>query len=263
MYDLCLAIPKRLRMLVSTLVVVVSFVLLTLVQFTLVPYASIGYAIVTYACVWFALLEDIEGGEWYMLFILPVALVVSWYLFYYLTPVRWLTRLGGVGILAITFYSSISVSNILNVAVVKGLPLFQVAITVSQLTQLFVLYLVMQIFFSFSLGWGTQMIMVFLYSTLVQTQHFWAIQLDPAARRYPYQSYSVLNSILIASILGVTSFLPFGSMSVRALLPAGCMYIYSGVVHLHMQKKMYMIYLREYIFAFITLLVIFLLVVKW
>ena len=59
-----------------------------------------------------------------MLFLLPILLSVAMYLFYFLFPVRWLTRIPFVLVYGISMYAVLLSSNIFNVGVEKNLQLF-------------------------------------------------------------------------------------------------------------------------------------------
>ncbi len=108
-------IEKRIRFVVST----VSLTLLILLStFFFFDKAIIFIPILiaaSYGACFFSIYEGIEKLEWYMLFVIPVLLSVAMYLFYFLFPVRWLTRIPFITIYSITMYATLLSSNIFNV----------------------------------------------------------------------------------------------------------------------------------------------------
>src|SRR3989344_5318726 len=85
----------------------------------------------TYMLTFFAILEGIEGFEWFSLFIMPVLITVSFYLFFFLFPVRWITRVPFILIYCVSMYASLLCANIFNVGVEKSLQLYRAAFSVN------------------------------------------------------------------------------------------------------------------------------------
>ena len=111
------AIPKRVRFVISSFFLgaclLSSIVFGFDKSFIFLPLLLIA----TYVAVFFSVLDGVEKVEWYMLFITPLILTAVAYLYFFLLPTRWLTRLPYVAIYMVCIYAVLLTSNVLNVGV--------------------------------------------------------------------------------------------------------------------------------------------------
>ncbi|MEI6327214.1 MAG: hypothetical protein WCO78_03800 [Candidatus Roizmanbacteria bacterium] len=258
------SLSKRLRILIASSVATGMFAIAITLPYHLIPVISIISAVIIYAVVWYALYEDVKGREWYMLFIVPVVWTIVWYVFFFLIPVRWVTRLGAVSIYAFVLYVSLSANNIFNVAKTKSIQLVRVANAVNHIVHIATLYLFLQIIYAFELNWFFLLISSFVYMTFMYTQFYWAQHLSTQVRSdTPYQSPSVLTSITATFLISLNSFIPMYSVPLRAALIAGFVYLLTGVLTVHIQKKVFAAYLREYIIVLVILICMLLFAIQW
>lgn len=257
-------LSKRLRILISSGIAAGMFAIAITLPYHVIPLVSILSAGIIFGLVWYALHEDVKGIEWYMLFVVPIVWTIVWYIFFFLIPVRWVTRLGAVSIYALVLYISISANNIFNVAKTKSIQLVRVANAVNHIVHIATLYLFLQIIYAFELSWYLLLITSFVYMTFMYTQFYWAQHLSTQVRLdTPYQSPSVLTSIVTAFLITLNSFVPMYSVPLRAALIAGFVYLLTGVLSVHIQQKVFAAYLREYVVVLGILICMLLFAIQW
>ena len=126
-----LQIDKRLRFVIGSLFLTGIMLVATFFFFDKAFIFLPLLALASYLVVYFALVEDIEKIEWIMLFFMPIVISIAFYIFYFLFPIRWLTRIPFLTVYAIFIYASLLCSNIFNVGVEKSLQLYRAAYSVN------------------------------------------------------------------------------------------------------------------------------------
>lgn len=214
-----------------------------------------------YVLTFFSILEGIDRAEWLMLFLVPIYFTLSFYLFYFFFPGRWLTRLPYVIVYAISIYAILLSSNIFNVGVTRNLQLFRAAFSVNFLYITLTSYLVYNLILSFKLNglFNAVLFLVFSYPLIVQ--FLWTINpkisLDPLVKRYAF-----IISLVIAEVGLVLSFIPLKS-TVFSLFLTAVFYSLAGLFHAFMEEMFFRERIREYIFVFIFVAFITVLSIQW
>src|SRR3990167_2882780 len=162
-----LKIEKRFRFVISALVMGSLMLLSTFFLFDKALIFLAVFLVFGYLFTYFSILEGVEGIEWFTLFLMPIILTVSFYFFYFLFPVIWLTRLPFVFLYGISIYAVLLCSNIFNVGVEKSLQLYRAAFSVNFFYQMGVSFLFNNALFSFRLNFLINSILVFLTSFLL------------------------------------------------------------------------------------------------
>ncbi len=126
-----LKIEKRVRLVTASLVLSALMLLTTFFFFDKALIFIPLLIIASYFFTFFAIIEGIEKIEWFTLFVIPVILTLSFYLFYFLFPVRWLTRIPFIILYGISIYANLLASNIFNVKMEKSLQLYRAAFSVN------------------------------------------------------------------------------------------------------------------------------------
>lgn len=256
-------IPKRYRILGSTLVASGLFFIAISLPYFLIPYVLLVLGIAVYVLVFLGLLEDIKREEWFMLFFMPVFWTLLWYTFYFLTPGRWLTRLASVGVYTFVLYIYMNIENILNVSVGRGLPLHRAANTLNHLLVVVLFYIFLQVLFAFSMSWHANLIFSFLGLYGVTIQLFWGNHQHADHKEIvAYQPFALLISTILSFFVSIFSFIPFISFLLRAVILSGFLYVLVGLIFLYTQQKTYANYTREYVLTFGILLVLLILAVQ-
>ena len=137
-----LKIGKRQRFSVAAAIICSYLFGITFLPYESAVFHVIPLALLTYIAVYFGILEDVERIEWIQLFILPVYFVIAALFFYYLLPVRLLTRVPFTVVSFVFLYALFLSENIFNVGVERSLPLYRAAYSVINFIMLVVLLMV-------------------------------------------------------------------------------------------------------------------------
>ncbi|MEK7178029.1 MAG: hypothetical protein AAB705_04340, partial [Patescibacteria group bacterium] len=105
-------IDKRVRLVISVLTLGLLMLFSTFFTFDKVFYFVPVFLIFTYLLSYFSLLEDIKNVGWFGLFLMPELITIFFYLFYFLFPGRWLTRLPFIFIYEVSIYAVLLCANI-------------------------------------------------------------------------------------------------------------------------------------------------------
>lgn len=177
-YPFLVSIEKRIRLAISVLLAVIVFFISTFFffdqVFIFVPILCIAAYIATYISV----LEGIEKIEWVMLFIMPIVMTISFYFFYFLIPIRWITRVPMLLFFGVSIYAQLLISNIFNVGAEKSLQLYRAAFSVNYLYQSVILFLSITVLTSFKLSFYWNGVIVFCLIAILALQLLWSIKLD-------------------------------------------------------------------------------------
>jgi len=256
-----LKIDKRIRFVISTLLM--SFFIMTLTFFPfdkaifLLPVLAAGCYLLTY----FSILEGIEKIEWLMLFFMPVVITLSISVFYFLFPVRWLTRIPFITIYAIAFYATLLCSNIFNVGVEKSLQLYRAAFSINVLSQVIVTYFLLGIIFSFKLSFVFNIILVFVTIFCLSMQLIWTLKLELKLSRELFL-FCTLIATIISELSTMLSFVPLQS-NIVALFLATAFYSFSGLVLNYLSQKLFKETVREYLSVLIFVAVVCFFSLSW
>jgi len=254
-------IEKRIRFVISTLGLSLVLLISTFFFFDravfFIPLLIVG----SYAATFFALYEGIEKIEWYMLFLMPVLLSIAMYLFYFLFPVRWLTRIPFIFVYAISTYAVLLSSNIFNVGVEKNLQLYRAGFSVNYLIQTMVFFLISNVLASFHWGFLANAFIFGILALAMSLQLYWSIRLDLHLRKEVLH-HAWLTALLIGEVCLFLSFIPIQE-SIFALVVAVFYYCLAGLTHLHLDDRLFTHSIREYITIIIVILAILFLSISW
>lgn len=254
-------IEKRIRFVISTICLSILILVSTFFFFDrailFIPLLVIGSYIATF----FALYEGIEKIEWYMLFLMPVLLSVAMYLFYFLFPVRWLTRIPFILVYSVSTYAVLLSSNIFNVGVEKNLQLYRAGFSVNYLLQTMVFFLISNVLASFHWGFLANAVVFGILAFAMSLQLYWSIRLDLHIRKEVLR-HAWLTALLIGETCLFLSFLPIQE-SIFALVVAVLYYCLAGLTHLHLDERLFTHSVREYVTILVVILAILALSVSW
>ncbi|MBI3620187.1 hypothetical protein HY214_03540 [Candidatus Roizmanbacteria bacterium] len=256
-----LKIPKRLRFFISVFLLSLSMLVSTLFYFDKAVFFLPLLIILSYSLTYFSLLEEIERFEWYSLFFIEVVLTASFYLFFFLFPARWLTRLPFILLYGVSLYAALLCSNIFNVGVEKSLQLYRAAYSVNFFYQTLVMFLVLNIIFSFKLNFLINGILIGVSIFLFTIQLLWTvrpkIQLEKEIVRY-----AMLSAILIGEAGMMFSFVPLKA-SVFSLFLTASYYSMTGLAYHYLDQRLFKETIREYLTVLAFTFVIMVLTISW
>lgn len=254
-------IEKRIRFVISTISLILLILISTFFFFDKATIFIPILIIASYGASFFSLYEGIEKIEWYMLFLMPVLLSVAMYLFYFLFPVRWLTRIPFIVIYGISMYATLLSSNIFNVGVEKNLQLYRAGFSVNYFIQTMVFFLLGNVIASFHWGFLANAFLFGFLAWGMSLQLYWSIRLDMHLRK-EVQNHAWLTALIVGEGSLLLSFLPLQE-SIFALVMAVLYYSVAGLTHLHLDERLFKHSIREYATILIVILVILFLSISW
>lgn len=254
-------VEKRVRFVISSLILVGIMLMSTF------PISDNWWIFIpifiatTFFFTYFSILEGIEKVEWFTLFFMPVLATVSFYLFYFLFPVRWITRIPFIITYGFSIYALLLTSNIFNVGVDKSLQLYRAAFSVNYFYQTVISFLFFSIILSFKQYFVLNGLIIFTLVLFLSIQLLWSIKLKLNIDR-TVQTYSFLMALILGEIAMFLSFVPVKSTIVALFLTA-CYYSVSGLLYHYIDQKLFKQTIREYIFVLGFVFIIFLLSIQW
>jgi len=242
-------IEKRIRFVMSSVFLTALVLVSTFFSFDYVWLFVPIFVVLSYFFTYFSLLEDIEKIEWTTLFIMPVIFTVVCYSFYFLFPVRWLTRVPYLFIYSVSMYALFLTSNIFNVGVEKSLRLYKAAFSVNYFYHTFLIFLSSSILFSLREYFIVNAIGIGALSFLLAMQLFWTIKLD-LDLSIEVRNHALFVGLLMAETALVLSFLPLQG-SVLSLILASTYYSLGGLTSAHLDSRLFRSTIREYVVVLI------------
>lgn len=218
-------------------------------------------ALATYFFTYFALLEGIERMSWFGLFVMPEAVSISFYLFYFLFPGRWLTRIPFMFFFGISAYAVLLCSNIFNVGVEKSLGLYRAAFSINFLYQAIVSFLAFNLLFALKVNFFLNGIIAAGIGFLLSLNLFWTIRLKKQLEK-EVLNYAILVGLVMFELAMLISFVPLDT-TVCALFLSASYYSTAGLIYNYMDQRLFKETIREYIIVFIFVLVITILSLSW
>lgn len=202
-----LNIPKRKRIIIATVVITIGLLSTETINFIYLSYKYIFVlGVLAYLLSLWALWEGMTKLKAVLLLILPTLFTMAVASFYFLLPVRWLTRLPVSLIFGLSFYSLMLSQNVFNVASERTIPLYRAASTVSFLFTLITSFFLFNVVSGFDLPFYGNAFMVFLISFPLSLQMLWAIQMEDIS--LPILVYSLIISLIMAEFALALSFWP-------------------------------------------------------
>lgn len=254
-------IEKRRRFIIVSLFLSFVLFLSSFISFNQLKYIIPFIVILTYGAVFFAILERINGVEWYMLFVHIVCFTIFYILFYFLLPIRWLTRIPFVGLYGIVTYALLLSSNIFNVGAVKSVQLFRVAFSINffliSITAFFIFSLILSLKLHFFLDFISIAILIFP----ITIQFLWSINPSTLLDK-KLLKYGLLISLFVAEIGLIFSFMPIRSI-IFALFLTALFYSVLGLFHAYIDGRLFKDRVREFLFVLFFVFIITMLSVKW
>jgi len=254
-------IEKRLRFAISVLALGFLMLFSTFFYFDKALIFILVFFLASFALSYFALLEEIEKMDWFGLFFMPVTLTIFFYLFYFLFPGRWLTRLPFVFIYTVSIYAVLLCSNIFNVGVEKSLQLYRAGFSINYFYLTFVSFLIFNILFSFKAFFLINIIGVGIAVFLLSIHLYWTIKLKKQLDSQVVNS-AFFTAVVLAEMTALISFVPIRS-SIASLFLTTTFYSLGGVIYNYIDEKLFKETIREYIFVWLFVLLTTLLSISW
>lgn len=209
----------------------------------------------------FSLWGELSGVKYFLSLLLPVYFVVGASLFYFLLPVRWLTRLPFALIFGISVYLVMLTSNIYNVAAVRTIALLRAAHAVGLLFSIMATFFLANVLFSLHLPFylvtaGAVGITFPLYLV-----GLWSYELEEFISRRVFL-YAVTFAMVTVQVALVLSFWPIVPIN-GALALATLMYVLLGLAQFEFQGRLKGRIIWEHLIVAIFVAVIITITTHW
>lgn len=218
---------KRQKIILASGVLSLGLLATQLVPIYLIQRFIIILTVLSYLLSLWALLEGINKLKAFVLMILPTLFTLAVASYYFLLPVRWLTRLPVATLFGLSFYSLLLSQNVFNVASIRTIPLYRAASTALFLFTLITAYLLFNVVASFEMYFAWNGVVVFILSFLLILQIIWSINMEGI------DSFIFTTSLFIALILGelalAISFWPI-TASMFSLVLSTTLYVCLGIM---------------------------------
>ncbi len=254
-------VETRIRFVFSTILLTILMAIATFFTFEYALIFLSVFLLLNYLLCYFALLEGIEDIEWFTLFLMPLALTIAFYLFYFLFPVRWLTRLPFIVMYGISTYAVLLCANIFNVGVEKSIQLYRAAFSVNFLYQMVISFLLFNALLSFKMNFFLNALLVGVIGFLLSFQLIWSVKLELKVERATL-IFSLLIALILAEVALLGSFMPLKS-TIFALFLTSSYYSLSGLIHSFLDQRLFKETIREYVVVWIAVIVITILSLRW
>lgn len=254
-------IEKRFRFAISVLILTGMMLIATFFYFDKGFFFIPILIVSTYFLTYFSLLEGIKKISWFGLFLSPVLLTVFFYLFYFLFPARWLTRLPFIAIYGVSIYATFLCSNIFNVGVERNLQLYRAAFSVNFFYQALTNFLAFNILFSLKQNFIINFIVAGALSFVLSLQLFWTIKLKQAVET-DNLLFATLTAIVVGQLALIISFVPL-KPTVYALFLTASYYSLAGLIYNYLDQRLFKETIREYLIVWSFVLLITILSISW
>lgn len=222
-----LYLNKRHKIVISSVLLTIGLLSTQLVDFNLRFRFLGGLAFFAYILSLWSLLEGLNLTKAVVLMVLPTFFTVAVASFYFLLPVRWLTRLPVATSFGLTFYLLLLAQNVFNVASIRTIPLYRAASTASFLFTLLSAFFLYHVIFAFNLLFLWNGLLVFAISFPLILQVLWTITMEDRI-----EAATLVQSFILSLSLGELalsfSFWP-SPTTIWALSLSSAMYVLLGL----------------------------------
>ncbi len=198
--------------------------------------------------------EDLKGNFSPQIFILPFFYSLASSLFYFLVPVRFLTRLGMTSLYALGLYSLLLSENIFIVSSIRTIALFSSARTVSFIITLLSYFFLSNIIFSLHFNILMTLMLVFAFSFPLIAHSIWSHTLENNFRSQ--MDWIFLISVCLAETALTLWFWP-ATPTIIALFQTGLFYILIGISQIWLDKRLFKSVMWEYIWVAVIVFLVF------
>lgn len=202
-----------------------------------IRYGVMGFMVVASAFLAiFALWGELAGIKYFLLLLLPVYFVAGASLFYFLLPVRWLTRVPYALLFGISVYLLMLTSNIYNVAAIRTIALLRAARAVGFLFSLISTFFLANVLFSFHLPFYLVIVGIVAIALPLYLVGLWSYELEDFISRRVFL-YTLIFTLVTVQIGLVLAFWPIVPTA-GALAIATVMYVLMGLAQGHFEDRL-------------------------
>lgn len=222
-----LQLSKRQKIIITTGLLTIGLISTQLVDFNLRFKFIAGLGVLAYFLSLWALWEGLNLTKAIILLILPTFYTLAVASFYFLLPVRWLTRLPVAILFGLTFYLLILAQNVFNVAAIRTIPLYRAASTAAFLFTLLSAFFIFNVVYAFNLPFYWNGMLIFAISFPLILQALWQLKMEDRVA-----VATVVQSLILSLIMGEIalslSFWPMAT-TIWSLSLASSLYVLLGL----------------------------------
>lgn len=254
------SLSKRERLIFSVIVLSLGFFIAEHLLGRSGIFTIFAIAILTDLLLFLSLYSDLKENTFLQIFILPFFFSLSFGLFYFLVPGRYLTRIFTTSLYAVGLYSLFLSENIFTVSSIRTIALLASARTVSFVITLISYFFLSNVLFSLHIQLIPFLIILFLFSFPLVVYSIWTYTLEKKLSQNIYWSW-VLAFVLVeaGSILWFWPSTP----TVLAIFLTGVFYTTVGLSQVWFEKRLFRSVMWEYIWVSGIVLITLLLFTSW
>lgn len=254
-------VNKRQKIIITSCILTIGLLSTQLVDFNLRFKFIAGLSILSYILSLWSLWEGLDLTKAVILMILPVFFTAALSSFYFLLPVRWLTRLPVAVIFGLMFYLLLLAQNVFNVASIRTIPLYRAASTASFLFTLLAAFFIFNVIYAFNLLFLWNGLAVFLISFPLNLQMLWTIWMEDKIS-IPVLVQSFVLSLVLAELALSFSFWPMPT-TIWSLSLSSAMYVLLGLTTQFLRDRGSRRVVWEYLGIGVAILVVSFLTTSW
>lgn len=224
-----LSLSKRQKIIIAAFLVTLGLVYTQNVSLFERTKYIIGLSVFSFFVSLWALWEGMNRVKAATLLLLPTLFTLGMASFYFLLPIRWLTRLPTDLAFGLMFYFLLLSQNVFNVAAVRTIPLYRAASTVTFLFTIITAVLLFHILHAFALGSIWNGAIVAIIGFLLIMPIVWSVEMEEISFRLLI--YSGVLSLLLGEFALALSFWPIPSNSLMwSIGLSSVLFILLGIV---------------------------------
>lgn len=223
-------------------------------------FVSFLLAIFTVILLFWSNFKDIKDNFSLNIFILPFFYTLSFALFFFLIPSRFITRTMTTSLYAIGLYSLFLAQNIFTVSAIRTIALLSSARTVSFIITLVSYFFLSNIIYSLDFPLLPTTLLLIVFSFFLVIQSLWAMTLEKSLR--PHILWSLFLTVCLSEASLLLWFWP-SSPTLVALFLTGFFYIIVGLSQAWIDRRLFKGVMWEYIWVSAIVFLIFIFFTSW
>lgn len=256
-----LRLSKRQQFVAVTLVLTLELGATQLLSHTLEVGILFVLGVSAYVLSALVLREELSGWEFITLLVLPSFYTMAVFLFYFLLPERWLTRLPFAVLYAIGMYAILLTENIYNVAAERNIRLLRAAHSVGFLLTLLTFFFLVDTVLSLHFPFYLNGILIGLITFPLSLQALWSMELSSSISKRVWVGSLVITLMLIELAL-VFSFWPI-RITIEALFLTTVFYTLIGMTQQFLIDRLFPKTTREFIIVSVIVFILVLFTTRW
>ncbi|OGH37659.1 MAG: hypothetical protein A3B44_00100 [Candidatus Levybacteria bacterium RIFCSPLOWO2_01_FULL_38_21] len=217
-------------------------------------------AFLTGLLLFLSLYYDLKENSSPQIFILPFFFSLSFGLFYFLVPARYLTRIFTTALYGVGLYSLFLSENIFIVSSIRTIALLQSARTVAFVITLISYFFLTNVLFSLHIQFVPFLIFLFLFSFPLIVHSIWTYTLEKNLFQNIY--WPLILALLLLETASILWFWP-STPTVLAIFLTGVFYTIVGLYQVWLEKRLFKSVMWEYIWVSSIVLITLLLFTSW